>query len=64
MEAKTLQIYSVTDYTMGPYNYYVVTPEGDWMYFAEKKEARAFIQFYENYTSKRNLTKNPEPATL
>lgn len=64
MEAKTLAVYAVTDYTMGPYNYYVVTPEGDWMYFAEKKEARAFIQFYENYTNKRNLTKNPEPATL
>lgn len=61
MEAKALQVYTVTDYTMGPYNYYVVTPEGDWMYFAEKREARAFIQFYENYTNRSNVAKIQQP---
>lgn len=67
MEAKTLSVYPITDYTMGPYNYYVVTPEQDYMYFAEKKEARAFIEFYNEYSSKmqnRKLTKNPDNAML
>lgn len=64
MEAKTLQVYPVLDYCMGPYNYYVVTPEGDWMYFAEKKEARSFIEFYTEYQNRKNLTINHDCATL
>ena len=64
MEAKTLAVYTVTDYSMGPYNYYVVTPEGDWMYFAEKKEARAFIAFYNEYQNRKNLTINRDCVTL
>jgi hypothetical protein len=57
MEAKTLSVYPITDYTMGPYNYYVVTPEGDYMYFSEKKEARSFIEFYHDYSSKMSQQK-------
>ena len=57
MEAKTLAVYTVMDYSMGPYNYYVVTPEGDWMYFEEKKQARAFIEFYHNYTTQKQTRK-------
>lgn len=67
MESKTLHVYPIVDYTMGPYNYYVVTPEQDYMYFAEKKEARAFIEFYHDYSAKmqnRKLTKNGDCAIL
>jgi hypothetical protein len=52
MEATKLIVYPVVDYTMGPYNYYVITPEDDWMYFKEKKDARQFIEFYNEYTQK------------
>ena len=62
MEANKLAVYPVQDYCMGPYNFYVVTPEEDYMYFKEKKDARQFIEFYNEYTQKhpqkvkRNIT--------
>jgi len=62
MEASKLVVYSVNDYCMGPYNYYVVTPEDEYMYFEEKKDAKEFIDFYNEYTKKhpqkvkRNIT--------
>lgn len=47
-----LSIYAVNDYTMGPYNYAVTTPEDEVMYFESKEKARAFVQFYKNYSEK------------
>jgi hypothetical protein len=52
MEASKLVVYPVQDYTMGPYNFYVVTPEDDYMYFQEKKKAREFIEFYHDYVTR------------
>lgn len=51
---KHLIVYPRTDYRCGPYNYYVVTPEGDYMYFETKPKAKAFIEFYNEYKEKRN----------
>lgn len=53
MTEKPLKIYSVIDFQMGPYNYFVVTPEGDYMYFEKKNQAKEFIEFYKEYTSKK-----------
>lgn len=49
MTEKPLKIYPVKDYEMGPYNYYVVTPGGDYMYFEQKQKAKEFIEFYNEY---------------
>lgn len=53
MTEKPLKIYSVINFQMGPYNYFVVTPEGDYMYFEKKNQAKEFIEFYKEYTSKK-----------
>ena len=50
MNQEPMIIYSVLDFSMGPYNYFVITPENDTLYFVEKSEARAFINFYHEYT--------------
>jgi hypothetical protein len=43
----------ISDYSCGPYNYFVETPEGEVMYFENKKKAKEFIEFYKTYTEKR-----------
>lgn len=45
-------IVPLTDYTMGPYNYSVMTPEEDVLYFETKEKARVFIEFYKDYANK------------
>ena len=52
MIEKALKIYSVNNYEMGPYNYYVITPSGEYMYFEEKNKAKEFIEFYHEYSKK------------
>lgn len=52
MTEKPLKIYTVNDYEMGPYNYFVVTPAGDYMYFETKSKAKEFIEFYNEYATK------------
>ena len=42
------------------YSYFVETPEGDVMYFAEKKKAKAFIDFYKSYTQQLKERKNEQ----
>jgi hypothetical protein len=53
MTEKPLKIYSVNNFEMSVYNYFVVTPEGDYMYFEKKKQANEFIEFYKTYTDKK-----------
>lgn len=37
----------------GDYNYFVETPEEEVLYFSDKKQARAFIEFYRNHKGKK-----------
>jgi hypothetical protein len=57
MTEKPLKIYAINDYTMGPYNYYVITPCNEYMHFETKKQAKEFIEFYNEYTTKKQLDK-------
>lgn len=36
-----------------PYPYYIATPDAGNMYFYSKKEAKAFIEFYQEYNKKK-----------
>jgi hypothetical protein len=38
---------------MSIFNYFVITPEGDYMYFETIKKSKEFIEFYKTYTSKK-----------
>ena len=49
-----LPIYAINDYTMGPYNFYTVTPEGDTLYFTTKQKAKHFISIYNETKNKRD----------
>ena len=52
IQDKTLKILPVNNLEMGEHNFYVITPEGDYMYFYNKKDANQFIDFYKTYTKK------------
>ena len=52
MTEKPLKIYTIQSYDMGPYNYYVITPGGDYMYFETKQQCKDFIEFYNEYAKK------------
>ena len=49
----TLKIRQQVDLTT-PYMYFVVTPEGDHMYFETKEKARHFISVYNDTKNKRD----------
>jgi|694.fasta_scaffold52964_2 hypothetical protein len=53
MKEKPLKVYVVKDYEMSIFNYFVITPEGDYMYFETIKKSKEFIEFYKTYTNKK-----------
>jgi len=55
---KMLTVLPVHDYTVGPYNYYVSTPDEGYMYFYTKQQANNFIEFYKQHQNKRNKNGN------
>lgn len=50
---KSFLLIQPLDLGFGEYNYFVETPEGEVMYFKDKDQARAFIQFYKNHKGKK-----------
>jgi len=50
---KLLTVLAINDYSVGPYNYYVSTPNDGCMYFHTKKQATNFINFYKEYQTKQ-----------
>lgn len=50
---KSYLIVQPLDLGFGEYNCFVETPEEEVMYFKDKKEARAFIEFYKNHKGKK-----------
>jgi hypothetical protein len=60
-EKKTvLSVMPVPEMGFAEYSYFVETPEGDVMYFAEKKKAKQFIDFYKSYTQQLKERKNEQ----
>lgn len=57
MKKQILKVCPVAE-LFGDYSYFVETPEGEFFYFQTKKQARDFIDFYNQYQEKRN-GKNP-----
>lgn len=55
---KMLTIIPISDYSIGLYHYYVPTTDSGNMYFHTKKEAKNFIEFYQEYQQKRNKNGN------
>jgi hypothetical protein len=49
-----LTVLAIPESGFGDYNYMVHTPENDVMYFADKKKAHSFIEFYKRYTIKKD----------
>lgn len=52
MKKQILHPVPISDYSCGPYNYFVETPEGEVMYFETKQKAKLFVEFYKTYTEK------------
>ena len=48
-----LKVMALPEMYFAEYQYYVETPEGDVMYFSDKKKASQFITFYNEYPHKR-----------
>ena len=48
-----LKVMALPEMYFAEYQYYVETPEGDVMYFSDKKKANSFISFYNEYPHKR-----------
>lgn len=53
MKKQILQVKPVQDVPVGDYNYFVETPENEFFYFNNKKQANEFIEFYHEYTAKK-----------
>lgn len=52
-KSKTLlKVMPLPEMYFAEYQYYVETPEGDTMYFSDKKKANSFIEFYKQYPNK------------
>lgn len=56
MKKQILKVCPIQEFGFGDYQYFVETPENDFMYFKTKREAKDFIEFYHEYTNKRNLS--------
>ena len=53
MKKLLLKPVPISDYSCGPFNYFVETPENEVMYFETKSKALEFVEFYKSYTEKR-----------
>lgn len=54
MRKGILTVMPIPEVLFSEYQYFVETPEGEVLYFSEKKQARSFIEFYKSYQEKRN----------
>lgn len=54
MKKQILKVFPISELGFGDYQYFVETPENEFFYFNNKKQANEFIEFYRQYTEKRN----------
>jgi hypothetical protein len=58
MKKQILKPCPIQELGFAEYQYFVETPEGEFLYFNNKKQAIDFIEFYHQYQEKNNAKSN------